>query len=169
MTAGTHILGGILLAAFFQLPIIPAAFGSVLPDIDLKKGLPFRQNRTLFNSHRGITHHIAIPIVLVFLSIYLRDHYSYEIGRYFLSFSIGYASHILLDILNPLGVPFSFKYYPRLSLKLVRSGKFGEIFVILTLVAMLIYFVDSGKLSYAGFIDKDILEVLKKLIEEVRG
>ena len=169
MTAGTHILGGILLAALFHLPVIPAAFGSVLPDIDLKKGLPKKQNRTLFNSHRGITHHVAIPITLILLSLYFRDNYSYELGRYLLSFSIGYVSHILLDILNPLGVPFTLKYYPRLSLKFVRSGKLGEIFVILTLITILIYFIDSGELNYTSFMDKDIFEVLKKLIEEVRG
>lgn len=169
MTAGTHILGGVLLASIFHLPILPAAFGSVLPDVDWKKGLPKPWTRTLFNTHRGITHHIVIPLILVLISIYFRNDYSYEIGRYMLSFSIGYASHILLDILNPLGVPFTLKYYPRLSLKLVRSGKVGEIFVILILIVLLIYFVKSGELTYSSFIDKKSFKILNCLLQEVRG
>ncbi|MEO2069065.1 MAG: metal-dependent hydrolase, partial [Desulfurobacteriaceae bacterium] len=84
-------------------------------------------------------------------------------------FSIGYASHILLDILNPLGVPFSYKYYPRLSLKFVRSGKVGEIFVILTLVAILIYFVDEKLISFSSIVDKEILELFEKIAKEVKG
>jgi inner membrane protein len=167
MTAGTHILGGILLAAALNLPLLPAAIGSVFPDIDLNKGLPKPWERTLLNSHRGITHHVLIPIILIVASIFVRDNYSLEIGRYLLSFSIGYASHILLDILNPLGVPFSYKYYPRLSLKFVRSGKIGEIFVILTLVAILIYFVDERVISFSSFVDEDIFEFFEKIVKEV--
>jgi len=169
MTAGTHILGGILLAAVLNLPLLPAAIGSVIPDIDLNKGLPKPWERTLFNSHRGITHHILIPIALIALSIFLRDNYSLEVGKYLLSFSIGYTSHILLDILNPLGVPFSYKYYPRLSLKFVRSGKVGEIFVILTLVAILIYFVDEKIISFSNIVDKEVLNLFEKIIKEVKG
>ncbi len=147
MTAGTHLLAGVVTALSLNLPIFPALLGSIAPDIDLKKGLPFRQNRTLFNSHRGITHHIFIPFTLFILSLFLKDFVNPVLGIYALSFSIGYASHLLLDALNPLGIPYTFRYYPRFSLKLMKSGRLGELFVILTLVALLFYEVKGNPLT----------------------
>lgn len=150
MTAGTHILAGIVLASYLKLPVVPAALGSILPDIDLKKGLPFPPKRTLFNAHRGITHHPAIVLTLFFLSISAKDLYSKSLGIYLLSFTVGYASHLLLDLLTPLGIPYKLKYYPRLSFKLFKTGKLGEVFVILLLLTALIYQVKTGDLDYSS-------------------
>jgi len=112
MTAGTHVLAAILVAAVFNLPAIPAIVGSVLPDLDLKKGLPFPSKRTLFNSHRGITHHVAIPALMFLIAIWAKDFVNSQLSIYLLSFSAGYASHLLLDSLNPLGIPYTHRYYP---------------------------------------------------------
>ena len=151
MTAGTHILAGIVLASYLKLPIIPAALGSIFPDVDLKKGLPFPPKRNLFNAHRGITHHPALVVVLFLCSIVLKDLVNRTVGVFLLSFTVGYASHLLLDILTPLGIPYKTKYYPRLSLKLIKTGKLGELFVILLLLSALIYQAKNGSLNYSSF------------------
>ena len=148
MTLGTHLLAAVVLSISFHLPVIPAMVGAALPDIDLKKGLPFRQNRTLFNAHRGITHHLLWAPLLLILSLYVKDFLNYRVGVWLLSFSLGYASHLFLDALTPLGVPYREKYYPRFSFKLFRTGKLGEIFVILILLFLLIYQVKTENPSY---------------------
>ena len=150
MTAGTHILAGIVLASYLKLPVIPATLGAIFPDVDLKKGLPFPPKRTLFNAHRGITHHPAVVLILFFLSILVKDLYSKNLGVSLLSFTVGYASHLFLDLLTPLGIPYKLKYYPRLSFKLFKTGKLGELFVILLLVVALIYQVKTGDLDYSS-------------------
>ncbi|MEO2066283.1 MAG: metal-dependent hydrolase [Desulfurobacteriaceae bacterium] len=168
MTAGTHIIGAIVLASALKLPLIPAVVGALVPDVDLKKGLPkFRQNRTLFNSHRGITHHILILPVLLFISVTVKDFLNQQIGIYLLSFSVGYASHLLLDLLTPLGIPYKTKYYPRLSLKLFRTGRIGEIFVILALVALMIAQVKTGSLNFNSFFGEKITKTLKEVSYEI--
>ena len=148
MTAGTHILAGVVLSSFLNLPVLPAALGSIAPDIDIKLGLPFPPKRTLFNAHRGITHHPAVAGFLFILSIAVKDFLNERTGIFLLSFTVGYASHLLLDLLTPLGIPYKFKYYPRLSLKLVKTGKLGELFVILMLLTALIYQAKTGTLNY---------------------
>lgn len=148
MTAGTHILAGVVLSSFLNLPLLPAALGSIAPDIDTRLGLPFPPKRTLFNAHRGITHHPAVAGFLFILSIAVKDFLNAKTGIFLLSFTVGYASHLLLDLLTPLGIPYKFKYYPRLSLKLVKTGKLGELFVILMLLTALIYQAKTGTLDY---------------------
>ncbi len=151
MTFGSHVLAGIVLASFLKLPILPSVFGALLPDVDLKNGLPFPSKRTLLNSHRGITHHPLIPLVLFFLSLGVKDFLNKNLGINLLSFTVGYSSHLLLDLLTPLGIPYKTKYYPRLSLKLFKTGKLGELFVILILVGLLIYQIKNGYLDYNSF------------------
>lgn len=169
MTAGTHVLAAIAVAALFNLPAIPAVAGSILPDVDVKKGLPFPSKRTLFNSHRGITHHAALPLILFLVSLWTKDFVNLQLGIYLLSFTLGYASHLLLDALNPLGIPYTTKYYPRFSLKLMKSGRTGEIFVILLLVSFLIFLVNRGKLGFETLFSREIIKVIKTLAQEVVG
>ncbi len=168
MTAGTHVLAGILVAAFLKLPVLPAAVGSLIPDVDIGKGLPPPYRRTLFNSHRGITHHPAVPLLLVFVAFFLKTKGFCDIYIYLISFTVGYASHLILDVLNPLGIPYGFSYYPRFSLKLMKSGKLGEIFVILFLVSTLLVFVNVKEFRILGFsFDDKFLFWIKKFVEEV--
>jgi len=151
MTFGSHVLGAVILSSYFNLPVLPAAFASVLPDVDYGRGLPHPKKRTLLNAHRGITHHWAIPTVLFLLSLVVKDFLSFKLGINLLSFSVGYFSHLLLDALTPLGVPYKFGYYPRLSLRLFKTGKLGEFFVILIFVIVLIVQVKRGEFRLALF------------------
>ncbi len=165
MTSGTHILFGVVVASALKLPIVPAMIGSILPDMDLKKGLPFRQNRTLFNSHRGITHHPIIPIMLFMVYIYISQNFPHEIvlNKILLSFDVGYASHLLLDMLNPLGIPFTFSYYPRLSFKITRTGGIGEVITAVCLICALIELVNKHMLTLNSIIGKDYINLLLKM------
>jgi inner membrane protein len=168
MTAGTHIIGAIVLASALKLPVLPAVVGALIPDVDLKKGLPkFRQDRTLFNSHRGITHHILIVPALLLISIAVKDFINHQLGVYLLSFTCGYASHLLLDALTPLGIPYKTGYYPRLSLKLFKTGKLGEVFVILALVVILIIQIKGGSLKIDSLLGEEITKTVKEVSGEV--
>jgi inner membrane protein len=169
MTAGTHILAGILVATLLKLPVLPAAVGSIFPDIDVGKGLPPPYKRNLLNSHRGITHHPVIPLCLLVLVFFLRMKGFCSVSVYLLSFTVGYISHLLLDVLNPLGIPYKFSYYPRLTLKLMKTGKWGEIFVILLLISTLLAAVSVKDFQILGFsFDGKLVHWIKNLVEEVR-
>jgi inner membrane protein len=167
MTAGTHILAAVVLASALKLPLLPAVIGAIVPDLDLKKGLPFPPKRNLLNSHRGITHHLALVPVLLLVSITVKDFLSFSIGIYLLSFSVGYGSHLLLDALTPLGIPYKLKYYPRLSLKLFKTGTLGEVFVILVMVMLLILEVKKGLLSFNSLLGEEITKTVKEVTGEV--
>ncbi len=168
MTAGTHVIGAIVAASALKLPVLPAVLGALLPDVDLKKGLPkFRQNRTLFNSHRGITHHLLIVPLLLLLSLIVKDFVNQQAGIYLLSFTCGYASHLLLDALTPLGIPYKTGYYPRLSLKLFKTGKVGEVFVILLLVVILILQIKGNDLKIDSLLGEEITQKVKEVSGEV--
>ena len=169
MTLGTHVLAAVILASILNLPVVPAVVGSILPDVDLKKGLPYPNKRTLFNSHRGITHHAALPALMFLGALCVKDFVNPYIGFYLLSFAVGYASHLILDSLTPLGIPYTIGYYPRFSLKLVKTGKVGEIFVILLLVSFLIFLANQGKLGFETLFGEELIKAIKKLTEEVTG
>jgi len=168
MTFGTHALAGVLIALSFNLPVLPSVLGSVAPDVDLKLGLQrFRQERGLFKTHRGITHHLLVAVAFLLLSLAVRDLVNRQFGIYLLSFAVGYASHLFLDALNPLGVPYGFGYYPRFSLKLMRSGGKGEIFVILVLIAGLLFLSGNGNAIPEQFLGNSVFSLLKKSLKEV--
>ena len=147
MTTYTHILGGVLASFAMHLPILPGIVGAVVHDADRFLGLPAPSKRHLLTTHRGFTHHILVPAVLLFLAICLKAPWQ----EYMLAFTAGYASHIVLDALTPLGVPYSFGYYPRLSLKLFKTGGKGEIFVILSLIALLLLLAGGRKVTIYTF------------------
>ncbi|OMH40568.1 metal-dependent hydrolase [Desulfurobacterium indicum] len=163
MTTGTHILAGVAVALYFKLPIFPAVFGSVFPDVDLKKGFP--KKRTLFNSHRGITHHVAIPVILTFMLFFFKDVIPSVIFRDVLSFSLGYASHLLLDSLTPLGVPVGFSYRQRFSFKLLKSGKLSEIIVALLLLIFLAGIFKKESITLESFFGRDNISFLMNMLK----
>ena len=134
MNGKTHILGGLtlgVLGATFtkSLPgasvneIIPFALflgscttGAILPDIDKRKTKISSKHPIIsffiriFTTHRGITHSPFLYIIITgsLASSYFIDKniWSYYI---FAGISLGYASHLFLDMLNPKGIPL---FYP---------------------------------------------------------
>ncbi len=163
MTTGTHILAGVAVALYFKLPIFPAVLGSVFPDVDLKKGFP--KKRTLFNAHRGITHHVAIPAILMFAAFFFKDVIPSVIFKDILSFSLGYTSHLLLDALTPLGVPVGFSYRQRFSFKLLKSGKLSEIVVALLLLVFLAGIFKKESITLESFFGRGNISFLMNMLK----
>jgi inner membrane protein len=141
MKGYTHLLGGLVFSYLLGVPnyAVPAAvIGSTFPDIDLKFSslIPSKgKKKTLLNTHRGITHHpmLVLLLFLIWASLvkFLPQYKFYWDFLY--GFWVGYLSHLVLDMLTPLGIPIGTSYYPRLSLKLMKTGGIGEKFFALIL------------------------------------
>ncbi len=136
MKGSTHILGGLVFAFLLDVPgyAVPAAVvGSVFPDVDLKFSslVPSKgKKKSLWNTHRGITHHPILVLVMFLIWAYLeREFPQYRFyWDFFYGFWVGYLSHLVLDAITHLGIPVGVGYYPRLSLKLMKTGGLGEKF-----------------------------------------
>ena len=149
MKGTTHIVGGLVFSFLFNVPFyaIPlAVVGSTFPDIDLKFTTlipPKGKKKSLFTTHRGITHHPLVLLALFGLWWYLSVHYpQWKFYWDFLyGFWVGYLSHLVLDSITHLGIPVGTGYYPRLSLKLMKTGGVGEKIFLTFLVILFIAIV----------------------------
>ncbi len=134
MKGPTHILGGLVFGFLFNVPgyALPAVvIGSTFPDIDLKFSslVPSKgRKKSLWNTHRGITHHplLLLGLFLIWVSLerYLPQYHFY--WQFLYGFWVGYLSHLVLDALTPLGIPVGASYYPRLKIPLMKTGGVGE-------------------------------------------
>ncbi|WP_457568618.1 metal-dependent hydrolase [Desulfurobacterium sp.] len=163
MTTGTHILAGVAIALYFKLPVLPAVVGSVLPDIDLGKGFPGK--RTLFNAHRGITHHLLIPAGVLVLAFALKGVVPDILYRDILSFAAGYASHLFLDSLTPLGIPVGLSYNRRFSFKLFKSGKMSEIVVVLMLLIFITVLAKKEPLTVSSIFGRGNISLFLNVLK----
>ena len=131
-------------ASITLLAFIPATLGiagglllgSVLPDIDADGSTITRILPKIPIEHRTITHSfLALVAMTVVAAIFSRY---FALGMFF-----GYLSHLLLDSLNPTGVPF---FYPFIKIKYrfskirIRTGSILEnvLFIVLLIVDFLI-------------------------------
>jgi inner membrane protein len=57
-----------------------------------------------------------------------------------LPISIGYFSHLLADLLTINGIPLFFSYYPRISLRLLKTGSIIEYFITFSFFIFTIFF-----------------------------
>lgn len=136
MKAATHLAAGvsagILLSSYLNysdipsaLPIIAAAgLGSLLPDIDIctsklgSKAKPVSFMIQLFIGHRTLFHGALLYMVAgIFLFCGFPDYSNLWLGGL-----LGVATHLVLDMLNPAGVPLLWPLPVRFSLKLGKSG-----------------------------------------------
>jgi inner membrane protein len=155
MKGTTHITGGLVFAFLFNVPAYAVPFaviGSTFPDIDLKFSTlipPKGKKKSLWSTHRGITHHPAVVLALFLLWVYLENTYpQYHFYWQFLyGFWVGYLSHLVLDSMTKLGIPVGFGYYPRFSLNLMKTGGVGEkVFFVLLVIAFvgILYLKSQG-------------------------
>ncbi|MFI4846888.1 MAG: metal-dependent hydrolase [Candidatus Makana argininalis] len=114
-----HIIPGVLLTC-------------LLPDIDHPKSflgkkikwLSVPLNKVL--GHRGFTHSLFILVLFIFffkINIFLKKNIPIDS---FQSMIIGYISHIISDILTPLGVPLFWPFKFRFVLPLLNKNKYKE-------------------------------------------
>ena len=142
MMGSTHMATGLIISTFITTNPVGVVLGTVaalLPDIDepnsmISKRIPIIPHIIGLFGHRKITHSLiglflfSIPIFLFFSNEML------------LVFIAGYLSHLVLDTLTKMGVPWGYpiiqKHY---SLSLGRSGGVVERVYILALFAVVIF------------------------------
>lgn len=148
----THLSAGTLAGFIISQAVYPnqsteamavialTAAGSVLPDIDigtskLGRHIPALSYTIQFLfGHRGIFHSLLLWAIPLF---YL--HFSFPEYQIFIwSCGCGILSHLLLDMLNPAGVPLFWPWNKRISVAGYHSGGLfdwllGILFFILTL------------------------------------
>lgn len=132
LIAGSHIgARGILTAAAVS------GFASLIPDIDspksvLGRSLPiFSWGAKLTVGHRGVLHSLLAAVAASWLLTFVPvlSHHSW-------CFFLGYVSHLVLDTLNPEGVPLFWPLTLRVSLPLAETGGFFEKLVLRPLLAV---------------------------------
>ncbi len=121
MVGFTHLGFGLLLGTAFhsKYAFILSGIGSLLPDIDANNSIINKlihsskknsNNRNRYNNknnrnsnnylkHRGIMHSLTMPLLIYLVYFALMG------NNLILPFIVGYASHLLLDVLTPMGVP----------------------------------------------------------------
>ena len=166
MTYKTHIVGGIVLAGvihqhFFTLSelqftcyYIGATVGSLLPDIDHPQSFISQQMRLLHYPFQRLGHrkgtHSLLALAIVFEIMYLLFGKNY-VG---LGVVLGYLSHLLLDMLNPRGVPllYPFTKYKYKIIGKIHTGERGEEIIYFILMVGLLFLVIKG-LSQISFLE----------------
>jgi len=144
LTKASHVIVGSLTAVGLGYDPVLAILGSIAPDFDVFLAKVFgtwkgNKRRRLFTAHRGFSHHaVLIPLTLIF---------SFS-GKFMGAFFLGYFLHLICDLLTPLGLPYKFSYYPRISLKLFKTGSLEEFAVVGFYGLFLVffsYFSENGK------------------------
>ena len=161
MVKTTHIMGGVAFALAIPLitPIneaaplvaltLSAGVAALLPDIDKKNTAISNKHKLvsfvfrLFCTHRGFTH--SLLALFLFAGITLPLSTLPYIGRYiYMGLVLGYFSHLILDMLNPDGVPVLFPLKYRLSLMKIKTGHIGEYLFRVVLAAIIVLEVVNG-------------------------
>lgn len=144
MQGRTHLASGILIASIFlayatltwSTIIYSLLFllGTIFPDIDHTKSIVGKKIKLIGWAfiHRGFFHSI-FGLILISLIPY----YIYPLAGIF--FAMGYATHLLEDMLTKSGIKL-FIFGPRISGCLV-VGEFSEKLVLLILRVMFVIFI----------------------------
>ncbi len=118
MVGFTHLGFGLLMGTAFhsKYASILSGIGSLLPDIDAnnsiinklihsskknnnnRNGYKNRKNNN-YLKHRGIMHSLTVPLLIYLI------YFAFMRNNLILPFVVGYISHLLLDMLTPMGVP----------------------------------------------------------------
>lgn len=130
MLGRTHVTVGVAaytaIAGFDPFGIIVTALTSKLPDIDISFG------------HRGATHSLLAVLALYLI---VRSRYP-ELVTPALT---GCITHLILDTLTPMGVPWFWPFGERIKIPVFKTGGFGD--KLITWVAVgLIFLFYRGKL-----------------------
>jgi len=154
----THFIGGAL-AALYIAPradpvttLVAAAAGALaalLPDIDSPESflgsripvLPSVVRMTV--GHRGPLHSLVCAgVVLLLASMFLKSGYAHLIPM----IVAGYLSHLVMDSLNPQGVPWLWPMRKHFGLPLVQTGSLLERLVVTPAMVLLVVWLAATKL-----------------------
>lgn len=129
MLFATHVIAAISVASAFgadcKNSFIAGVF-SVLPDIDTPKSFVGRRLRIISQllTHRGFTHSL-VALFIIYISIFYL--FNPQTALYA---SLGWASHIILDVFNPTGVQLFWPFKRFISLGYIKTGGVFEFFII---------------------------------------
>ena len=143
MTYKTHITGGLMLtlggaAILNMIDVKPnnlgevgllfgcAFIGSLLPDIDhpnskINKYNPLSTIICMVAQHRSITHSLLWMVVVSLVGLLYKFNVWAIIGL-----NIGILSHLILDMMNPTGVPLFYPYRKMYRVCKISTGSAGE-------------------------------------------
>ena len=139
--------------------LIFLSVGAVFPDLDTPYSFASRlflgKTRRVINPgyHRGFLHSIyAAALIFVVLSVFTflyspwfeQESFAYAI----IPFTVGYISHLVLDMLNPSGIRPFYKHGPRIRWK-IRTGSIQELMLLLIVSAIVLTLLafDIGTLN----------------------
>ena len=145
MTYITHVLGGVVVGgvAYTLFPVGGvlsfmggAILGSLIPDLDhpnafLNKRARARSVLTGFG-HRTLTHSLLFAFLVLGITLSMGVYKSVCIGLFW-----GILSHLMLDSMNPSGVPWLFPYNRKFSIARIRTGAGAEYGVFFILAGMI--------------------------------
>lgn len=144
----THSIFAVLLFLLLKYPAnlpwmaVPVCFlAALIPDLDHrnskitnKTGFVGRLVSMLFDT-RGVIHSLIGLIAFFTLAYVITTNLNLNLG-YAYAFGLGYASHLFLDSLNPMGVAW-FKPFNHSRLKgFVKTGGYGELAVFLVIIGL---------------------------------
>lgn len=142
----THIAGGVVCGtlAYTVMPtggpisfIGGAIIGSLVPDLDHPGAILNRRSGTpsilTGFGHRTFTHSFLFAFIMLSIVMLGGLNISFNLGLF-----VGMLSHLLLDALNPSGVPLFWPYKHRYNIARLRTGQGGD-FVVLFVCAALMY------------------------------
>lgn len=191
LTGKTHTLGGMTLAAGLSLTglcapdtiantvlwlgyLTAAGAGALLPDIDHRQSSVSHKHKVaaffvnLFMGHRGFTHSLLSLFLVSLLALLLVQLLPYPTTIYIVvGFLFGYASHIILDCLNPAGVPL---FYPikkdKISIGKIRTGGVVELVIFLLLIIVFVFVINQNAVVYHNV---NIFGFIKQCISYIKG
>ncbi len=149
MLSHTHAVGGFALVYLLHkagyvhpsmADYIVASSAALLPDVDHSSSFLGKRTKifTIFK-HRGFTHSLFGGFVLYGI-LYLIQQYLYKpIGPYTLYIMLGFASHIILDILNPMGVKLFYPFGLNVKIPLIKTGSKLETIFAFAIIATMGY------------------------------
>ena len=140
MLGMTHAAAGVLAAGCLAAQATPSpvqtglvtfgvVLGSLFPDIDSKHSIISQVARPvgtvvrMISGHRALMHDpVFYALILLGLKLFFPS-----LFPWFLPMAVGVATHLLLDSLNPMGIPIC--YYPgkgkhRIHLAKIKTGSF---------------------------------------------
>ena len=111
--------------AFFTILI-----GLTIPDLDIYFPPIFIGAKGIKGMirHRGITHHLIIPIALMAIGYIFRKSNPY-MSLFYFALGIGWMMHIIQDMFSVTGVPnpFHFDYDKRWKIPVYKTGSLSEL------------------------------------------
>lgn len=133
--------------SLFGILIAGSILGATMPDIDHKNSQISHKHKflsfvtRLFCTHRGFTHSVPALLILSGILFGIKQLLSPEIVFYYsplmIGIILGYVSHMILDLFNPLGIPLFYPLPFRMKVANIKTNGLGAVVVELIVIYIL--------------------------------